>query len=60
MSEGKPFPSVLTACRNRAGYQEPPEQLTELSRRQEEEGEADYRNEDQRGPSRESLDQAGR
>ncbi|XP_024598164.1 cell surface A33 antigen [Neophocaena asiaeorientalis asiaeorientalis] len=45
---------------NRAGYQEPPEQLTELSRRQEEEGEADYRNEDQRGPSRESLDQAGR
>ncbi|KAJ8789059.1 hypothetical protein J1605_004982 [Eschrichtius robustus] len=45
---------------NRAGYQEPPEQLTELSRRQEEEGEDDYRNEDQRDPSRESLDQAGR
>ncbi|XP_036722254.1 cell surface A33 antigen [Balaenoptera musculus] len=45
---------------NRAGYQEPPEQLTELSRRQEEEGEDDYRNEDQREPSRESLDQAGR
>ncbi|XP_059871150.1 cell surface A33 antigen [Delphinus delphis] len=44
---------------NRAGYQ-PPEQLTELSRRQEKEGEADYRNEDRRGPSRGSLDQAGR
>lgn len=45
---------------NRAAYREPPEQLTELSRRQEEEGEDDYRHEDQRNAGREIPDQAGR
>ena len=60
MGECEPFPSVLNACRNRAAYRQPPEQLTELSRRQEEEGEDDYRHEDQRNAGRETPDQAGR
>uniref|UniRef100_A0A8C2NFJ6 Cell surface A33 antigen n=1 Tax=Capra hircus TaxID=9925 RepID=A0A8C2NFJ6_CAPHI len=45
---------------NQAAYRKPPEQLTELSRRQEEEGEDDYRHQDQRDTGRESPDQAGR
>ncbi|XP_065780784.1 cell surface A33 antigen [Muntiacus reevesi] len=45
---------------NRAAYREPPEQLTELSRRQEEEGEDDYRREDRRDAGRETPDRAGR
>ncbi|KAB0387303.1 hypothetical protein FD755_002259 [Muntiacus reevesi] len=45
---------------NRAAYREPPEQLTELSRRQEEEGEDDYRHEDRRDAGRETPDRAGR
>uniref|UniRef100_A0A8C6E085 Cell surface A33 antigen n=1 Tax=Moschus moschiferus TaxID=68415 RepID=A0A8C6E085_MOSMO len=44
---------------NRAAYREPPEQLTELSGRQEEEGEDDYRHEDRRDAGRETPDQAG-
>lgn len=56
---GKPFSSALTTCRNRAAYQEPPEQMIELSREQQEEGEDGYRDEDPSDPDQESPDQAG-
>lgn len=44
---------------NRAAYQEPPEQMIELSRERQEEGEDGYRDEDPSDPDQESPDQAG-
>lgn len=58
LSEGKSFPSVLTALRNRAAYQKAPKQVKELETEQDEED--DYGQEDQKSAGRESPRHADR